>query len=195
MMNPNPEEKMLIAVDLDDTLIQTDAVNSASYQLALQEYGVMVSDDTFASSCSGKHYLAFLPELMGEKATAEEIEHVHERKKMLYSACIGKAHVNRALKALLEQLRATGSWCTALVTTGNQKNTMEVLSYFGCLELFDCIITSADVTRHKPDPQGYRMAMERLGVPPERTIIFEDSATGLQAAKASGASVFRVEPF
>ena len=57
------------------------------------------------------------------------------------------------------------------------------------------MIGSADVRRHKPDPEGYLRAMELLGATPRTTMIFEDSGPGLAAAQASGAAVFRVEAF
>ena len=57
------------------------------------------------------------------------------------------------------------------------------------------MLTSEDVTRNKPDPEGYRAAMAHFGVTPAQTMIFEDSGPGLAAAQASGAAVFRVEAF
>ncbi len=55
------------------------------------------------------------------------------------------------------------------------------------------VVTSDDVTRGKPDPEGYAQAIRRLGVAPERVAIFEDSDGGIAAAIASGAgTVIRV---
>ncbi len=47
------------------------------------------------------------------------------------------------------------------------------------------------MTRHKPDPEPYRIAGERLGV--ERPLAVEDSESGEQAAKAAGFDVIRVD--
>ena len=70
-----------------------------------------------------------------------------------------------------------------------------MLSHFGCVCWFDLILTGEDVTKSKPDPEGYLKAMEHFGVTPAETMIFEDSALGLAAAQASGATVFKVEAF
>lgn len=51
------------------------------------------------------------------------------------------------------------------------------------------VITADDVTHGKPDPEGYALAMRRLGVAPERTAVFEDSVGGIAAAIASGAGM------
>ena len=55
------------------------------------------------------------------------------------------------------------------------------------------VVTSDDVTRGKPHPEGYAQSIQRLGVVPERVAIFEDSSGGIAAAIAAGAgTVIRV---
>ena len=189
------KEKYLLAVDLDDTLVQTDALNSAAYRLAIREAGVEIPEGYFEEHCSGRHYRDFLPEILGSEVSAERMEAVHERKKELYSACIDRARPNLPLCRMLEDLRATGLWCTALVTTGNTRNSSEILQHFGLTGLFDAVITASDVEKQKPDGEGYEKAMAMLGIPPERTVIVEDSETGLQAARASGAHVWKIDRF
>ncbi|MGO4298614.1 HAD-IA family hydrolase [Leifsonia sp. RAF41] len=53
----------------------------------------------------------------------------------------------------------------------------------------DVLIAAEDVQRGKPDPQGYRLAAEHLGVPIADSVVFEDAEAGLVAAVASGARV------
>lgn len=54
---------------------------------------------------------------------------------------------------------------------------------------FSTVIASEDVTRSKPDPEGYLKAAERIGVAPQRCIVVEDSVQGVKAGKAAGAFV------
>ena len=49
------------------------------------------------------------------------------------------------------------------------------------------MITAEDVTAGKPDPAGYRLAANRLGLEPADCLIFEDATVGIQAAEAAGA--------
>lgn len=81
------------------------------------------------------------------------------------------------------------------VFTGRRKNATEVLEYFHCADWFGVFITGEDVVRSKPDPEGYLKAMAHFGVTPAETMIFEDSGPGLEAARASGATVYKVEAF
>jgi beta-phosphoglucomutase-like phosphatase (HAD superfamily) len=48
------------------------------------------------------------------------------------------------------------------------------------------------VARPKPHPDIYLRAAELLGVPPEDCVVFEDSLTGIQAARAAGMAVVGV---
>jgi sugar-phosphatase len=56
----------------------------------------------------------------------------------------------------------------------------------GGLPVPSVLITADDVTRGKPDPEGYLRAAERLGVPPGECIVIEDAPAGLAAARAAG---------
>lgn len=60
--------------------------------------------------------------------------------------------------------------------------------------LFDFSISSNDVKNTKPDPEPYLVAAARAGVDIRKSVVFEDSKTGLTAAHAAGASVIAV-PF
>ena len=53
----------------------------------------------------------------------------------------------------------------------------------------EVLIAAEDVERGKPDPQGYLLAADRLGVPIAECVVFEDAEAGLLAAVASGARV------
>lgn len=52
----------------------------------------------------------------------------------------------------------------------------------------DGIICGDDVEHPKPYPDCFLKAMESEGVSPSETIIFEDSAVGIEAARRSGAT-------
>jgi sugar-phosphatase len=49
------------------------------------------------------------------------------------------------------------------------------------------IVTVEDVTVGKPDPAGYQLAAERLGVPIERCLVVEDAAPGVESGRRAGA--------
>ncbi len=54
------------------------------------------------------------------------------------------------------------------------------------------IVTSDDVSRGKPAPDGYLLAARILGFVPEQCLVIEDSSAGIAAAKAAGMDVINV---
>ena len=51
---------------------------------------------------------------------------------------------------------------------------------------FHAVVTGADVTRGKPDPQVFQIAAERLGVPADCCAVVEDAVHGVDAAQRAG---------
>jgi sugar-phosphatase len=51
------------------------------------------------------------------------------------------------------------------------------------------LLGADDVSKGKPDPEGYLEAARRLGVTPERCLVFEDTQPGVASARAMGARV------
>lgn len=49
---------------------------------------------------------------------------------------------------------------------------------------FDCVLCAEDAPRKKPDPQVYRLALDRLGLPAHDVLAIEDSPAGVAAARA-----------
>ena len=76
----------------------------------------------------------------------------------------------------------------ALVSASSRPLMNAALKSIGS-ELFDVTISDNDVTRSKPDPEGYLKAADALSVDISRSLIIEDSITGVTAAIASGAFV------
>lgn len=61
--------------------------------------------------------------------------------------------------------------------------------------VFECICTSDDVEKVKPDPALYLCAIQQLNVLPYEAIAFEDSLNGLLAAKNAGLHCVAVPNF
>lgn len=79
---------------------------------------------------------------------------------------------------------------TAIVTSSDAVKMGHLFNQHPGLEdAVDVVINSSMITRSKPDPQGYLLAAERLGVQPKYCIVFEDSIQGLHAGRAAGAAV------
>lgn len=188
------KRERLAIFDLDGTLFDTREVNYRAYARAIEACGHRADfgRDAFFSESGGRGYREFLPRLV-PGIGGGAMEEVHEEKKRLYASCLKYAARNEWLFDLLKSMR--GEYATAVVTTASRRNASEILEAFDSASCFDAVIAQEDVSRLKPDPEGFLLAMGRFGVPPGRTVVFEDSDAGIAAARASGAGCVRVYGF
>ena len=75
---------------------------------------------------------------------------------------------------------------TAIVSTKRGDTIRFILERLGLDDTVDIVIGSADVTRHKPDPEGLLFALDRLGVEPGETLFCGDTVLDAGAAKNAG---------
>lgn len=181
----------LIIVDLDGTLFDTKDVNYHAYKDAIATYGYDIDYKYYCEFCNGRHYLDFLPQITTDDN--EILTAMHKAKKVAYKKHLDKAVLNKGLVDIIRIMKS--EYKTALVTTASKENCDDILNQFGLYDLFDLVVTHNDITKSKPDPEGFLKAMAYFCVKPEDTIIFEDSDVGLQAAKRSGAFYYKTYKF
>lgn len=177
--------KIAALFDLDGVLIDSESIYTEFWTSMDKLYPTGI--ENFAYVIKG----TTLPDILNTYFPDPEVQaqlRVHLKKQeeqMVYRIF---PHVEN----FLSQLRRAG-FPTAIVTSSNNAK-MKVLfdELPGFRDYFDVVITDSDVTKSKPDPEGYLLAAERLGVPPERCVVFEDSRSGLEAARRSGAKVVAV---
>ncbi|WP_236264036.1 HAD family phosphatase [Dysgonomonas sp. Marseille-P4677] len=69
-----------------------------------------------------------------------------------------------------------------LVTSSPTSKVQVVLKQLSLDESFDTVITSDSIKKGKPDPMGYVLAQNNLGVLSGECVVFEDAFTGIKAA-------------
>ncbi|MCU1452423.1 MAG: haloacid dehalogenase superfamily enzyme subfamily [Acidimicrobiales bacterium] len=92
---------------------------------------------------------------------------------------------------LLDELRAAGIGCG--VASGSPVAWLEKhLGRLGLLDRFATLAGVDRVARGKPAPDVYLLACQELGAAPARSVALEDSAHGVEAARAAGLAVVAV---
>ena len=89
------------------------------------------------------------------------------------------AHVREAVLAAAGRARLA-------VVSGAVRTEVETVLGSAGLDVFDTIVSAEDVGRGKPDPEGYLLALDQLGVTAEGATAIEDAPPGVSAAKAAG---------
>lgn len=147
----------LALFDLDGTLFNTDDVNYHAYKDALSKYGYDLDREYFVTKCNGRHYKTFLPEIMGD---TKHMEDVHEAKKKAYAGHLDKAKVNEHLFRMIDDMKT--DYHISLVTTASKANSNEILRFYGYEDFFEYMITQEDLTKMKPDPEAFILAMDHF---------------------------------
>jgi HAD superfamily hydrolase (TIGR01509 family) len=88
---------------------------------------------------------------------------------------------------------ALGGWMPVGLASNTDRMLVEAaLERTPFATAFRVIVTADDVEHPKPAPDLYLLACRLLGVEPSAAIAFEDSASGVRAAKAAGLTVVAV---
>ena len=82
-------------------------------------------------------------------------------------------------------LRARG-YRLALASSSRPPVIAATLDAIGARELFEVVVSGAEVPRGKPSPDVFLEAARRLDVPAARCLVIEDSHHGVTAARAAG---------
>lgn len=174
-----------IVFDFDGLIIDTETPVLEAWREVFAEHGAELTLETWID-CVGRPPGTFDPSLHLE---AMGIVVDRERARM---------EMRRRARARIaeEGLRpGVGDWIERAselglrlgIASSSSRDWVEGhLSRIGVLDRFQTLVCFEDVAAHKPDPEPYRQAAQRLDVSPEETIAVEDSSHGLQAALSAG---------
>lgn len=139
-----------------------------------------------------KHHLQ--TEGFGVEVKAEEVDDLikklHKRKTEIFVQLIetGKLPLRPGVKRLMTEAMDKGL-ILGVCTTSNEK-AAHTVAYEILRDIhFNFVLAGDVVSRKKPDPEIYLLALKKTGLQPEQCIVVEDSRNGLLAAKAAGMHV------
>ena len=178
-----------VIFDLDGTLVDSYDAHYEAWRAISATHGVAVTVDDYYS-----HFGRRNEDLLREcwmragkgELTADEIHALDHEKEAAYRALVAhRFPIMDGARELVASLRADG-FRTAVGSSGPPANVALAIQGLALENAFDAVVTGRDVKRSKPDPECFLLAAERISVPPERCVVFEDAPAGITAAKAAG---------
>jgi len=178
-----------VIFDLDGTLVDSYDAHYEAWRAISATHGVAVTVDDYYS-----HFGRRNEDLLREcwmragkgELTADEIHALDHEKEAAYRALVAhRFPIMDGARELVASLRADG-FRTAVGSSGPPANVALAIQGLALENAFYAVVTGRDVKRSKPDPECFLLAAERLSVPPERCVVFEDAPAGIAAAKAAG---------
>ncbi len=177
--------------DMDGVIVDSTAVHTEAWRRYLEDQEVEAED--IGPRMLGKHNADIVRDLFGPAVLTDEAVAEHgRRKEMLYREMMKPELPRLLVPGILEFLDRNRDVAMAVASNAEPENVEFILNRAGIRDRFRVIINGHDVGRPKPDPEIYLTAAARLGVHPADCVVFEDSHTGIAAAKAAGTRVVGV---
>lgn len=167
--------------DLDGVLVDTETIYTRFWSETDRLFPTGIDD--YARYIKGMTLTKILNYYPTQEVRDEIVRRLNE-----FQATMEYPMMDGAME-LLGELRQRGI-PTAIVTSSDNKKMTRLFKHQPLLrEMVDHVIDASQVTRSKPDPQGYLLGAKAIGVEPENCFVFEDSFQGLAAGRSSGAMV------
>jgi HAD superfamily hydrolase (TIGR01509 family) len=160
-----------------------------AWKTALAEWNCSF-DKALFYAWGGKPVSEIISTLNAMQGLAMPVEAVGTRKEGLYYDLLPQL---KAIPEVLEHIDAQrGLIPFAVVSGGRTGSVVRSLTTVNLLDRFEIIVGAEDYTNSKPAPDAFLLAAQRLGIAPERCLVFEDTDLGIQAATAAGMASVRV---
>jgi HAD superfamily hydrolase (TIGR01509 family) len=196
-----PVDAIIFDVDVHGALAETEEAHRVSFNEAFAEAGLpwrWTQDDyrDLLKVTGGKERIAHFMAITGSPLSGDLIPALHARKTEIYTGRVvgGAVGFRPGIEALIAEARRRGV-ALAIATTTSRPNVTALIAAVlgaGALDDFKAIACGDMVKAKKPAPDVYELALQQLGVTPERAVAIEDSWNGVRAAREAGLPVVAI---
>jgi HAD superfamily hydrolase (TIGR01509 family) len=181
-----------VIFDCDGTLVDSETLSADVILEMLAEHGITLPHARMLDRARGRQFAIIVDELRADYPHAVADNFIEDFRARTMDVFRARLQPIAGAVALVEALHLP-----ICVASNAPRNKIEAcLEITGMLSHFEGRIVSAyEVGAWKPDPALVLAACDLLGVPPERCLLVEDSAAGVQAGVAAGVHVmgYRIE--
>lgn len=169
--------------DFDGTLADTMPLHWQAWQAVTRRHGIRFTEEEFYG-LGGVPSRKILARLAGEQGLSLDPLAVAKEKEEAYLDLIGHIQPVPEVVAIANEFR--GRLPMAVATGGTRDVVGLGLERLGIRPWFAALVSSEDVLHHKPAPDTFLVAANRLGVEPRLCRAYEDTDLGMEAIRAAG---------
>jgi HAD superfamily hydrolase (TIGR01509 family) len=175
--------------DCDGTVADSMPLHYKAWKRALAEFGCPYPEDIFYA-WGGKPVRKIIADLNAMYGLQMPVDKLAVLKESYYHQQLPEL---LPIPSVLEQIHAQYGRIPFAVVSGSRRDSVVgSLTALGLLDKFETLVCAEDYKHGKPAPDCFLLAAERLGVPPARCLVFEDTELGIEAATAAGMASVRV---
>lgn len=174
-----------VIFDMDGVVIDSEPLYQEAEERLFREYGVTIpaKDWNIFRGCTEERFYQLARERYG---IAEPLDTLQVKgRQYVMSVFSTKLDFHHGFQEIISTLQ--GRYRLGLVTSTARDLFQWIDDKLGISRYFPEIIMAGMTANSKPHPEPYLEMMRRLEVSPTQTAIVEDSITGIQSARASGA--------
>ena len=187
-----PTPPLAVLWDYDGTLVDTQPIWLQVEQDIVASHGCVWTDEMAARvvGCSGTESAAMLASVIGKPdVNVADLDTL--RSSMVAQRVAAKDLVFLpGVEALLDSCFELGIPC--VLVSASPRFVLDAGMSRMPSHWFSATISGDEISKQKPDPQGYLLAASLLGVRPEDCLVIEDSVPGCTAGRSSGAAVLAI---
>ncbi len=182
-----------VIFDMDGVLVDSEPVYIQMFQSFLEE-NQCTTDEALLHKIAGassQRTWEIVAQMWKEEITPQNMRALYKEARPSDQIAYGEI-LYPGVKDLLLWLKQQGI-VTAIASSSSEESIQRMLKETQLESLFSCYVSGKQFKKSKPDPTIYLYTLEKLGLPAEDCMVVEDSAYGIQAAKAAGLRVAAVK--
>src|SRR4051812_16016293 len=172
--------------DMDGTMVDSMPFHARSWEVFCRRHGIAIPVEEILRRTTGRNGVECIRELMGADMPEERAWALVGEKEAAYREVFGPEFREVAgFSRFVQQVQERGlRW--AVGTAGDQANIEFSLGHLALPQPPEVVVGGDQGLPGKPEPDLFLEAARRLGVPPQRCIVFEDAPFGIEAARRAG---------
>lgn len=174
--------------DLDGVIVETSDAHFKAWQRLAESLGISFGEE-FNEQLKGVSRRKSIEKILAlddRELPEEEIQQLMDKKNGWYQDSIAELTPSDILEGIPEFLERLQEMEISLGIGSSSKNAPYIIDYLQLNDTFEVIIDGNKVENTKPDPEVFLKGAKALNANPARTIVFEDAASGVEAANAGG---------
>lgn len=184
-MERHVSENWAVIFDVDGTMVNNTAFHRQAWFDLCARYDIPLTHEAYHDKVHARSNDKIVPNLFGASVDMAFIRRIEIEKESLYRETFRPQMCETpGLTALLTDLVAHGIPCAA-ASNSPVENVDFVLDGLGIRHFFPVIFCRDDVAAGKPNPELFLKTASGLNLPPDRCLVFEDSASGFAAARTA----------
>jgi len=170
--------------DLDGVIVETSDAHFKAWQRLAESLGISFGEE-FNEQLKGVSRRKSIEKILAlddRQLPEEEIQRLMDKKNSWYQDSIAELTPDDILEGVPVFLESLQEMEIPLGIGSSSKNAQFIIDYLQLNDTFEVIVDGTKVENTKPDPEVFLKGAKALQADPSSTIVFEDAASGVEAA-------------